>query len=1078
MTNASYDYLTKSDGTTKIKVDAAERDGDGRQISSFYVRKGQLKTVGGSSLFNTTEGTVQNIPFPDITVSTGTSSGSFVKGIAVDTTDKHKLNVTLGNVTYPDISVSDTGTGAIVTDVTVDNTDKHKLALTRGTVVNNNTSVTWNTSTTIATIAGTAINIKIPANPNTHYTAVPILGASNATSNATSATANTATYLNIIENNAKSDGVQITGSGGTTVSAKSGKLTITSPSAYASSPAALGTADAGTSGNWARGDHVHPKPSASDIGALASDTAFATINGTSVKSNTAFSLFQVLGDLGSSYTMTKTDFNQAYPCRRKVNTFSTNALSPDGANKGDYYLYSLGHTDTNGYSTILAVTPRLGGLGVTRTNLYIGHFWNGTWQGWSELAHVSEVPTTYVTTVNGSSGAITGIATTTQLTDGTVTKVGTSTVGGTLKIMYLNNGTPTNGTQLYSKNININGTNQAVIRSTNADVGTVYAPTSAGTSGQLVKSNSSGAPGWINQSALTPGVSLAQSGSSGTTLAASTWYTLTVGGSTCTFKTTPWTALAKGTASAVGTAGYAPAPPAGTQDGTSFLSSAASWVAQTSLAPGVSLAKTGSGGTSLAANTIYTLTVGASTCVFKTPLDTTYSSKAAASGGTDVSLVTTGEKYTWNNKPSTDTQNTCGAGDSSSKLFLVGRTGQSTGVSNSNQYVYTQSGVLYANSPAPTTKGLRNITLSADAPASSDGANGDIWICPDSTLYQEIEQDGIQGAVANRYAACSTAAATAAKTASIKEGTFTLKQGTRVTVVFTYMNTANSPTLNINGTGGFKIYHRGTQITSGTNKNLLQGACDFVYDGTRWLLIGNYTVNNGTLTIKTAAGTTLGTFTANSSSSPTITLPNGTLQVQNVSVTFSSDSTYSSYPYRASVTVTGATANSFADVVFSDEQAKSGIYAPFCVTGTNVVYIYARSNPGTQTIPTVSVGFDNSALTVDATPTSGSTNAVTSGGVYNALNPVQTTVSSSYGTVTMTTMGKLTILHLYNMNLSSSFSIVLATGLPPARVEADFAITDNNGIYVGCAWVSADGKLVASTNHSGTYFGTITYMRT
>ena len=30
--------------------------------------------------------------------------------------------------------------------------------------------------------------------------------------------------------------------------------------------------------------------------------------------------------------------------------------------------------------------------------------------------------------------------------------------------------------------------------------------------------------------------------------------------------------------------------------------------------------------------------------------DTTYESKAAASGGTAVSLVTTGEKYTWNNK--------------------------------------------------------------------------------------------------------------------------------------------------------------------------------------------------------------------------------------------------------------------------------------------------------------------------------------------------------------------------------------------------------------------------------------------
>lgn len=33
--------------------------------------------------------------------------------------------------------------------------------------------------------------------------------------------------------------------------------------------------------------------------------------------------------------------------------------------------------------------------------------------------------------------------------------------------------------------------------------------------------------------------------------------------------------------------------------------------------------------------------------------DTTYESKSAASGGTDVSLVTTGEKYTWNNKADT-----------------------------------------------------------------------------------------------------------------------------------------------------------------------------------------------------------------------------------------------------------------------------------------------------------------------------------------------------------------------------------------------------------------------------------------
>ena len=338
--------------------------------------------------------------------------------------------------------------------------------------------------------------------------------------------------------------------------------------------------------------------------------------------------------------------------------------------------------------------------------------------------------------------------------------------------------------------------------------------------------------------------------------------------------------------------------------------------------------------------------------------------------------------------------------------------------------------------------------------------------------------DGVTGTTVTRYAVCSTDAYTSEKTASVTNGSFALETGARVTVKFSNLNYASDPKLNINSTGAKYIYHNGARIASGTNKGMLYGACDFVYDGTNWLLIGNYTVNNGTLTIKDGLGNSLGTFTANQSTNKTITLPNGTLQVQNVSVSFSPDSTYSSYPYRASITVAGATVNSFADVVFSEAQIKSGLFAPFCVTGTNVVYIYARSNPGTQVIPTVSVGFDNSALTVDATPTSGSTNAVTSGGVYSALNPVQSTVSNSYGTITMTTMGKLTILHLYNMNLAANFNIVLATGLPPARVEADFAITFDDGSGVGCAWVATDGRLIANTRNSGRYFGTITYMST
>lgn len=74
--------------------------------------------------------------------------------------------------------------------------------------------------------------VDIPWANNTHYTAVPILGGSTATSNATSDTANDATYLNIIENSAKSGGIQITGSGATTVKANGGVLTISSTNTW------------------------------------------------------------------------------------------------------------------------------------------------------------------------------------------------------------------------------------------------------------------------------------------------------------------------------------------------------------------------------------------------------------------------------------------------------------------------------------------------------------------------------------------------------------------------------------------------------------------------------------------------------------------------------------------------------------------------------------------------------------------------------------------------------------------------------------------------------------------------------
>ena len=177
-------------------------------------------------------------------------------------------------------------------------------------------------------------------------------------------------------------------------------------------------------------------------------------------------------------------------------------------------------------------------------------------------------------------------------------------------------------------------------------------------------------------------------------------------------------------------------------------------------------------GLSISGHTVSLVAGGTTSSVTVPDDDTTYESKTAASGGTDVSLVTTGEKYTWNNKLSS---------------------------------------------------------------------------------HQTIKQDGVTGATVNRYGACTTAAATAAKTVSVTTGTFNLEAGARVSVKFNNANTANSPTLNVNSKGAKNIFHKGAQITSGGNKALLAGICDFIYDGTQWHLVGNYIDTNTTYTANTTS---------------------------------------------------------------------------------------------------------------------------------------------------------------------------------------------------------------------------------
>lgn len=155
-----------------------------------------------------------------------------------------------------------------------------------------------------------------------------------------------------------------------------------------------------------------------------------------------------------------------------------------------------------------------------------------TLANWKELA----TPTDSVTSVNGKTGAVVlsaadignsstyfigsddvnvalddicdrilsvedgsiPVAKSLALVDGT-TKVGLS-VGSSTKPVYFSSGVPTAGSDYAGgTKVTLNGADKG------ASTASFYAPTGAGTSGQILKSSGTGAPSWVNQSTLSVG---------------------------------------------------------------------------------------------------------------------------------------------------------------------------------------------------------------------------------------------------------------------------------------------------------------------------------------------------------------------------------------------------------------------------------------------------------------------------------------------------------------------------------------------------------------------------------------------
>ena len=79
------------------------------------------------------------------------------------------------------------------------------------------------------------------------------------------------------------------------------------------------------------------------------------------------------------------------------------------------------------------------------------------------------------------------------------------------------------------------------------------------------------------------------------------------------------------------------------------------------------------------------------------------------------------------------------------------------------------------------------------------------------------------------------------------------------------------------------------------------------------------------------------------------------IKLSNTAVsTWASDTTYTDYPYKATITATDVTSSMVAEVIYSVTDATSGNYAPICETFDGGVYIYSKVNTAI-TIPTVLV---------------------------------------------------------------------------------------------------------------------------
>lgn len=230
-TNTTYGVATSSSNGLMSSTDKAKLDGIAPGATA---NKGTVTSVAtGVGLTGgtiTSSGTIKANLLSETALTlnavAGTTTSGRVYPVAVDKSGYLAVNVpwtdTNTNTTYTFAGGIDgfkvTPSGGSAQTVAVD-----------VSVTNSAPTLSWGATSTIGTVSGTALTVKMPANPNTHYTAKLI-----ATNSATSTTIPTEAvrdpYLNVLENESISSSIRLMGVNRTTVSSLSnGTVQINTP---------------------------------------------------------------------------------------------------------------------------------------------------------------------------------------------------------------------------------------------------------------------------------------------------------------------------------------------------------------------------------------------------------------------------------------------------------------------------------------------------------------------------------------------------------------------------------------------------------------------------------------------------------------------------------------------------------------------------------------------------------------------------------------------------------------------------------------------------------------------------------